>query len=151
MPLAADRRLLGCVLVVALAGCATAGGLSRGEPDAVRLTYDASAGAVYVAALEAVAGGEFEIISQDQQAGEIRLKRGPYQTGLLVCYGNVLAVFITGESDTRTRVEIVERHFSRAQLVGCRAQMPADIERLNAKVSAARARSSGSAVTGGQR
>jgi hypothetical protein len=76
---------------------------------------------------------------------------GPYQTGLLVCYGNVLAVFVTGESDTQTVVEIVERHFSRAQLVGCRAQMPAYIERLNAKVSAARARGSAPNLTGGQR
>jgi len=66
-------------------------------------------------------------------------------------YGNVLAVFITGESDTRTVVEIVERHFSGAQVVGCRAQMPVYIERLNAKVSAARTRGSGPNVTGGQR
>jgi hypothetical protein len=95
---------------------------------------------VFIAALEAVAGGEFEITGQDQRAGEIRLKRGPYQTGLLVCYGNVLAVFITGEGDRRTTVEIVERYFSRAQLVGCRAQTPAYVERLNAKVSATQAR-----------
>jgi len=94
---------------------------------------------VFIAALEAVAGGEFEITGQDQRASEIRLKRGPYQTGLLVCYG-VLAVFITGDGGRRTTVEIVERYFSRAQLVGCRAQTPAYVERLNAKVSATQAR-----------
>ena len=75
-----------------------------------------------VAALEAVAGSEFEITSQDQRLGEIRLRRGPYQHGLFVCYGNVLGVFLTSEGETRTQVEIVERYFSRAQLVGCRAQ-----------------------------
>ena len=143
LPRPADLRGRSVVLALlgtALTGCVTAGGLSRGEPDAVRHVYDAPASAVFIAALEAVAGGEFEIIGQDQRAGEIRLKRGPYQTGLLVCYGNVLAVFITGEGDRRTTVEIVERYFSRAQLVGCRAQTPAYVERLNAKVSAMQAR-----------
>jgi hypothetical protein len=126
--------------IVALAGCATAGGLSRGEPDAVHLTYDAPAGAVFVAALEAVAGGEFEITSQDQRLGEIRLRRGPYQHGLFVCYGNVLAIFLTSDTQTRTNVEVVERYFSRAQLVGCRAQTPAYVQRLNTTVSTAQAR-----------
>jgi hypothetical protein len=125
--------------IVALAGCATAGSLSRGESDVVHLTYDAPAGAVFVAALEAVAGGEFEVTSQDQRLGEIRLRRGPYQHGLFVCYGNVLGVFLTSEGETRTNVEIVERYFSRAQLVGCRAQTPAYVERLNA-ISGSRVR-----------
>jgi hypothetical protein len=132
------------LLGVAVTGCSTAGDLARGEADAVHLAYDAPAAAVFVAALEAVAGGEFEVTGQDQRLGEIRLHRGPYQHGLFVCYGNVLGVFLTSEGETRTKVEIVERYFSRAQLVGCRTQTPAYVERLNAKVSASQTRGAAS-------
>ena len=72
--------------IVGLAGCAAAGSLSRGEPDAVHLTYDAPAGAVFMAALEAVAWGEFEVTSPDERLGAIRRRLGPYPHGLFVCY-----------------------------------------------------------------
>src|SRR5712692_12110356 len=48
----------------------------------------------------------------------------------------------------RTRVEIVERYFSRAQLVGCRAQTPAYVERLNSLIGPrARATTPGAEAT----
>jgi hypothetical protein len=128
-----------CILGFFAVGCATAGGLSRDTPGSVKLAYDAPANVVFVAALEAVAGGEFEIASQDEAKGEIRISRGTYMHGLLVCYGNRLAIFLTAAGDTHTRVEIVERYFSRTQIAGCRSQTPAYVERLNRKLTTVRA------------
>lgn len=59
--------------------------------------------------------------------------------GLFICYGNRLGIFLTAEGNTQTRVEIVERYFSRAQIAGCRSQTPAYIERLNGKLATLRA------------
>lgn len=131
-------QALGSVIIGALlaAGCTSAGSLTR-DSGGTRLVFDAPAEAVYTAALEAVAGGEFVVDSQDQARGEIRLQRGMYMHGLFVCYGNVLAIFVTPESETRTRVEVVEGFVSKAQLVGCRSQAPAYIARLTSKVRAA--------------
>ena len=119
-----------------LAGCATAGGLTRNAADSTRLVYDAPASTVFAAAVAAV--GDLEVTSQDQRLGEIRLQREGYMSGILICYGHVMAVFLSPDGETRTRVEIVEQTYSRAQLVGCHAQTPAYVERLNAKLSAAR-------------
>ena len=125
-----------CVLYLLATGCVTAEDLTRNSAGSVTLAYDAPSNVVFAAALEAVAGGEFEIAGQDQTKGEIRISRGTYMHGLWTCYGNRLGIFLTADGAARTQVEIVERYFSRAQLVGCRAQAPAYIERLNAKMRA---------------
>lgn len=125
-----------CVLYLLVTGCVTAEDLTRNSSGSVTLAYDAPSTAVFAAALEAVGGGEFEIVSQDQTKREIRISRGTYMHGLWTCYGNRLGIFLTPDGAARTQVEIVERYFSRAQLVGCRAQAPAYIERLNTKMRA---------------
>jgi predicted small secreted protein len=116
-----------------LAGCNTVGGLTRDTAHSTRLVYESPASAVFVAAIAAV-GDDLEITSQDPRLREIRLRRGHHMNGILVCHGLVMAVFLSPEGETRTRAEIVERTFSRLQPIGCHAQTPAYVERLNAKL-----------------
>jgi predicted small secreted protein len=131
------RRGLGLVGVLLLAGCNTVGGLTRDTADSTRLVYESSASAVFTAAVAAV-GDHLEITSQDQRLGEIRLRRESHMNGILLCHGQVMAVFLSPDGGTRTSVEIVERTLSRLQPVGCQAQTPAYVERLNAKLGVVR-------------
>jgi hypothetical protein len=135
-----DLPRLGLGLVgfaLLLAGCRTAGGLTHDAEDSTRLVYESSASAVFAAAVAAV-GDDFEISGQDQRLGEIRLRRESYMNGILLCHGQVMAVFLSPDGGTRTRVEIVEQTVSRLQPVGCQAQTPAYVERLNAKLGVVR-------------
>ena len=122
-----------------IAGCYTVGGLTRDTPDSTRLVYQSPAFVVFAAAVEA-AGDHLEITGEDQRLGDIRFRRGHYMNGILVCHGHVMAVFVSSDGGTRTRVEIVERTVSRLQPVGCLAQTPAYVERLNAKLGVVRPR-----------
>jgi len=130
---------LGIALVLALplAGCNTVGGLTRDTANSTRLVYESPASSVFAAAV-AAAGDHFEITGEDQRLGEIRLRRGHYMNGILVCHGHVMAVFVSSDGGTRTLVEIVERTVSRLQPVGCLAQTPAYVERLNEKLGVVR-------------
>jgi hypothetical protein len=106
-----------------LAGCKTAGDLTRDTRDSTRLVYGLRAAAVFAAAVAAV-GDDFEIVAQDQRLGEIRLQRESYMNGIWLCHGEVMAVFLSPDGDSRTRVEIVEKKVSPFQAVGCPAAPP---------------------------
>ena len=116
-----------------LTGCRTVGGLTRDTADSTRLIYQSPASAVFAAAVAAVGDG-LEIVGQDPRLREIRLRRESYMNGILLCHGHVMAVFLSPDGETRTRVEIVERTVSRLQPIGCHAETPAYVERLDAKL-----------------
>src|SRR5262245_13847811 len=128
---------LGLVFALPFAGCNTVGGLTRDTANSTRLVYESPASAVFAAAV-AAAGDHLESTREDRRLGEIRLRRGHYMNGILVCHGHVMAVFVSPDGGTQTRVEIVERAVSRLQPVGCLAQTPAYVERLNAKLGVVR-------------
>lgn len=123
--------------VLILAGCATVDDLTRDTHDSTRLVYESPAAAVFAAAVAAVGDG-LEIVRQDQRLAEIRIRRESHMNGILVCHGQVMAVFLSPDGGLRTRVEIVERNVSPLQPVGCQAQTPAYVERLNEKLGGVR-------------
>ena len=104
VPLRLGLGLVGFALF--LAGCKTAGDLTRDTRDSTRLVYGLRASAVFAAAVAAV-GDDFEIVAQDQRLGEIRLQRESYMNGMWVCHGHVMAVFLSSDASNHINGEFI--------------------------------------------
>ncbi|MFQ5799705.1 MAG: trypsin-like peptidase domain-containing protein, partial [Bacteroidota bacterium] len=123
------------LLSVVLTGCATTESVTRGMHDAATLVVEAPITSVYRLVVETAIESGFLIVSEDPARKEIRLRSGSYMTGMFLCSGHILGVFLSEDRLGRTRVEVSERRVLATQVLGCHDKAPGYMTLLNSKIS----------------